>query len=84
MKILILLVIAGQAWANNPVKKSDLHPAIDEPVIPGSRVPVEKLNTAPTSPQLEEENEEFRNTLRARKQKQKELQNKKILKRNQP
>ncbi|MBA2404390.1 MAG: hypothetical protein H0V66_06435 [Bdellovibrionales bacterium] len=80
MKILIILLLVSQAWAGNPVKKSDLDPTLEGPVIPGTKVPVEELNTAPTSPQLEEENKEFRNTLRARKEKQKEIE----IKRKEP
>lgn len=65
MKLTILLLAMSTLAVANPVKKAELMPKQDEPMVPGTKVPVETLNTAPTSPQLEEE--DFRNTLKAGK-----------------
>lgn len=70
--ILVMLTLAGTAPAN-PVKKSDLHPAVEEPVIPGTEVPLEKLNTAPTSPPIEEQEEDSRYMLKARPEAKKKI-----------
>jgi hypothetical protein len=73
--ILILALICVTAFAG-PLKKSDLEPNLDEPVVPGSRVPLEEMNTAPTPPEIAPEEKEFRDTLEARKQKEEALEKK--------
>lgn len=55
LRIILILLFIPFAFAANPIKKSDQSPVIDEPVIPGSQVPLESMNTAPTDPALEDD-----------------------------
>jgi hypothetical protein len=79
MKFLILCLFISSAWATNPVEKSDLNPVLEEPVVPGTKVPVENMNTAPTEPEIQKEEQEFRDTLEARKAKEKQLENENLI-----
>jgi hypothetical protein len=76
MKVIFsMMLIVASAFAG-PLKKSDLEPNLEEPVVPGSRVPLEKMNTAPTPPEIAPEEKEFRDTLEARRQKEEALEKK--------
>jgi hypothetical protein len=70
--ITILILLISAAFAN-PVERADESRVQDEALIPGTKIPLENMNTAPTEPELQEEDSEFRGTLEARKKKQKEL-----------
>ncbi|MBA2404147.1 MAG: hypothetical protein H0V66_05200 [Bdellovibrionales bacterium] len=62
MKTLLVLVmfVPAVVFANGPIEHSDESELIDEPVIPGTKVPLEKLNTAPTKPPIAPESKESR------------------------
>lgn len=84
MRILIVLGLFPlliSAKTVDAVKKGDLHPAYDEAPIPGSKIPLEELNTAPTPPPTDAEEADFRNTLKAREEEEEELESKELLRR---
>jgi len=66
-------VLATSLCMAGPVKKADLLPNQDEVLIPGTKVPLEEMNTAPTEPELQEEELGSRTILKARKEKEREL-----------
>ncbi len=70
--ICCLTLASAQSFAD-PLKKAELLPDQDEATIPGTNVPLEELNTAPGSPQLQEEELESRTILKAREEKEREL-----------
>lgn len=73
MRMFFLLLFLSAVAPAGPVKKADLQPNIEEPMVPGTRVPIERMNTAPTEPKISPEDKEFRGTLETRKQKQEQL-----------
>lgn len=63
MRLLLISAIislVSSAYAANPLKKSDNINHVNQPLIPGTRQPIEEMNTAPNDPQLEEENKNSR------------------------
>jgi hypothetical protein len=73
MYLITILVFLGSVAFANPVERADESRVQDEALIPGTKVPIEEMNTAPTEPELQEEDSEFRGTLEARKKKEQEL-----------
>lgn len=76
MKTLAALLFLSALAHAGPLKKADLDPTVQEPRIPGSEIPLERMNTAPTEPEVLPEDKEFRDVLEARKQKEEELEEK--------
>jgi hypothetical protein len=72
MALVFSFILIQPAFAANPVKKSDYSHHLDEPVVPGTRVPIESLNTTPNDLELEEEHQKSRLTLRKEFDKKKE------------
>lgn len=72
MALLILPIIINA----NPIKRENLSPTVEEPLMPGTKVPIHELNTSPAPTPVENHSDKFRGTLKGTPEEQQEYKNK--------
>jgi hypothetical protein len=78
MKVLIcLLIIAPNILLANPLKKGKYDPAVDTPVVPATRVPLEELQKSPNKTPSQNQSEKFRGTLKGKQEYDEDITKKK-------
>lgn len=78
MKFLIyLLIITPTIVLANPLEKGKYDPAVDEPVVPATRVPLEELQKSPNETPSQNQSEKFRGTLKGNQEYDEDITRKK-------